>query len=213
MKIAVIGASGFVGENIVNVALSRGHEVIGIFRRNKIKDQNNLKLHKLTIFDEEIFENTIKDADVIISAYNPGYYHVAQAQRFVDGYDVMFKIAKKLNKHIIAVIGSTTLIQYDGELVKNGLVYPKPWIAALAGTDMVYDKYKNEHSIKISFISPAAEVFDGDLTKEFSYGKDHLLYDKLERSRISVQDLAYAIVLEAENPKYINSRFTIAYQK
>lgn len=50
MKIAVIGASGFIGENIVNEALSKGHEVVGIFRRNSIPAQNNLTLKKLTIF-------------------------------------------------------------------------------------------------------------------------------------------------------------------
>jgi len=212
MKIAVIGASGFIGENVVNEALSKGHEVVGIFRRNPISKQKNLTLEKLTIFDEDKFEKAIKDCDVIVSAYNPGYYHVEQAKRYLDGYEVIFNIAKKLNKHVVVVIGSTTLIQYDGELVKDSLVFPKPWIKALEGTDLVYEKYKDDRDLKVSFISPAAEVFDGPSTKNYSYGKDHLLYDALERSRISVEDLAHAIVLECENPKYINSRFTIAYQ-
>src|SRR5690554_6700755 len=190
MKIAVIGASGFIGENVVNEALSKGHEVIGIFRRNPISKQDNLTLKKLTIFDEDDFEAAIKDCDVIVSAYNPGYYHVDQAKRYVEGYDVIFNMVKKLKKHIVTVIGATTLIQYDGELVKNGLVYPRPWIKALEGTDLVFDKYKNDSALKISFVSPAAEVFDGPLTKNYGYGKDYLIYDKLERSRISVKDLA-----------------------
>ncbi|WP_264230222.1 NAD(P)-dependent oxidoreductase [Acholeplasma laidlawii] len=212
MKIAVIGASGFIGENIVNEALSKGHEVVGIFRRNSIPAQNNLTLKKLTIFDEADFEAAIKDCDVIVSAYNPGYYHVAQAERFLDGYKVIFNMAKKLNKHVIAVIGATTLIQYDGELVKDSLVFPKPWIKALEGTDRVFETYKGDTSLKVTFVSPAAEVFDGPLTKQYVYGKDHLIYDSLERSRISVKDLAHAIILECEHPKYVNSRFTIAYQ-
>lgn len=212
MKIAVIGASGFVGENIVKEALSKGHEVIGIFRRNPIKPQKNLTLKQLTIFDEAVFEDSIKDCDVIVSAYNPGYYHVAQAARFMDGYEVIFKMAKKLNKHVIAVIGATTLIQYDGELVKDALGFPKPWIKALEGTDNVYEKFKDDKTLKVSFVSPAAELFDGVLTKKYSYGKNHLLYDSLERSRISVQDLAHAVILECESPKYLNTRFTIAYQ-
>lgn len=213
MKIAVIGASGFIGENVVNEALSKGHEVVAIYRRNPIKEQKNLTQHKLTIFDETEFEAAIKDCDAVVSVYNPGYYHVDQAKRYVEGYDVIFKIVKKLEKHVVTVIGATTLIQYDGELVKNGLVYPRPWIKALEGTDLVFDKYKDYQTLKVSFISPAAEVFDGPLTKNYAYGKNHLLYDKLERSRISVKDLAHAIVIECENPKYINSRFTIAYQK
>ncbi len=212
MKIAVIGASGFIGENVVNEALSKDHEVIGIFRRNPISKQDNLTLKKLTIFDEDAFETAIKDCDVIVSAYNPGYYHVAQAARYLEGYSVIFKLAKKLNKHIVTVIGATTLTQYDGELVKHSLVFPKPWVKALEGTDLVYDKYKDDKDLRVSFVSPAAEVFDGPLTKKYSYGTDKLIYDSLERSRISVKDLAHAIVVECETPKYVNSRFTIAYQ-
>lgn len=36
MKIVVIGVLGFIGENIVNEVLSKGYEVVGIFRRNSI---------------------------------------------------------------------------------------------------------------------------------------------------------------------------------
>ena len=120
MKIAIIGASGFVGEKIVDEALLRGHQVEAIYRRNSIKERQNLNQHKITIFDEDIFSNIIKDVDLIISAYNPGYYHVAQKERFLDGYEVIFKIAKQLNKRVIAVIGATSLVQYDGELAREG---------------------------------------------------------------------------------------------
>lgn len=213
MKIAVIGASGFVGEKIVLEALQRKHFVEAIFRRNPITKQENLNLHKLTIFDEDIFEKTIAGVDLVISAYNPGYYHVDQKNRYVDAYKVIFKLCKKLKKRIIVVIGATSLIQYDGELVKNGLVYPKPWIKALEGPDLVYDLYKDDKSVDITFVSPPVELIDGLRTTKYGYGNDHLIYDKNYESRVSVQDLAHAIIDEAENPKYQGKRFTIAYQE
>ncbi len=213
MKIAIIGASGFVGEKIVDEALSRNHIVEAIFRRNPIVKRNNLTLHKMTIFDEEIFENVIKDVDLIISAYNPGYYHVDQKNRYMDAYKVIFSLCKKLNKRIIVVIGATSLIQYDGEFVKNGLVYPKPWLKALEGPDLVYDTYKDDKSLNVTFVSPAVELIDGVRTTHYAYGTNHLVYDKNFESRVSVQDLAHAILNEAENPKYTGSRFTIAYQE
>lgn len=210
MKIAIIGASGFVGEKIVEEALLRGHSVEAIYRRNAIKESENLNQHKITIFDESIFVDIVKDCDLIISAYNPGYYHVAQKERFLDGYEVIFRVAKSLNKRVIAVIGATSLVQYDGELVKEGF-FPKPWLKALEGPDAVYFKYKDDQSINKTFVSPAAELIDGKRTTKYQIGKDLLLYDEYLESRISVQDLAHAILDEAENPKHIGSRFTIAY--
>src|SRR5690606_30802049 len=132
MRIAVIGASGFVGEKIVDEALLRGHTVDAIYRRNAIKERPNLFQHKLTIFEKENFEKILSAADYVISAYNPGYYHVAQKERYLDGYDVIFEVVKKLSKKIIVVIGATSLIQYDGELVRQGF-FPKPWLKALEG--------------------------------------------------------------------------------
>ncbi|MBN3490285.1 NAD(P)H-binding protein [Acholeplasma equirhinis] len=211
MRIVVIGASGFVGEKVVNEALLRGHQVDAIYRRNKIAERDNLTQHKMTIFDVSDFEKIIEKADYVISAYNPGYYHVAQKERYLDGYEVIFNTVKKLNKKIVVVIGATTLIQYDGETVRQGF-FPKPWLKALEGPDAVYEKYKNDSSLQVSFISPAAELIEGERTGKFGIGKDHLLYDSNLESRISVQDLAYAILDEVENPKHLGSRFTIAYQ-
>ncbi|VEU82284.1 NAD(P)-dependent oxidoreductase [Acholeplasma hippikon] len=210
MKIAIIGASGFVGEKIVDEALLRGHQVEAIYRRNAIKERANLNQHKITIFDEQIFTDIVKSCDLIISAYNPGYYHVAQKERFLDAYELIFRVAKSLSKRVIAVIGATSLIQYDGELAREGF-FPKPWLKALEGPDAVYFKYKDDMSIHKTFVSPAAELIDGERTGKYQVGKDHLLYDEYNESRISVQDLAHPILDEAENPKHIGTRFTIAY--
>lgn len=212
MKIAIIGASGFIGSNLVDEALSRGHEVLAIYRRNAIKERPNLKQFKMTIFDEDAFLNVIKDADVILSAYNPGYYHVAQKERYLDAYEVIFRLVKQLKKRIIVVIGATSLYQKDGQLVSNGF-YPAMWKYALLGPDAVYDKYKDDQSFQKTFVSPAAELIDHVKTKSYIYDTDTLIENDKGESRVSVQDLADAILNEAENPKYIGKRFTIGYSK
>lgn len=210
MNIAVIGASGFVGYAVTKEALEKNHHVKAIYRRNSIPEHQNLEQFKMTIFDQEQFKQVIKDVDVVISAYNPGYYHVDQKSRYLDAYEVIFNTVKALNKRIIVVIGATTLIQYDGELVKHGF-YPKPWLHALEGPDAVFEKYRFDKSINVTWVSPAAELIDGNKTKNYRYDTDHLIYDQNFESRISVQDLAHAIILEAESPKYEKMRFTIAY--
>lgn len=211
MKIAVIGASGFVGSKIVDEALLNDYQVKGIFRTNPIKKRNNLELFQMTIFDEKKLEEVLSDVDCVISAYNPGYYHVAQTKRYVEAYDLIFDVCKRLNKRIIVVIGATSLIGSDGELVKDGF-YPKPWINALEGTDFVYNKYKDDKSLNVTFVSPAAELIEGKRTTNYQYGNDHLLFDSNFESRISTEDLAHAIIKEVKSQKYLNTRFTIAYK-
>ncbi len=211
MKIAVIGGSGFVGSKIVDEALLKEHEVISIFRTTPNQKKDHLTLEKMTIFDKDKLKKVLKDVDLVISAYNPGYYHVAQTKRYLEGYDLIFDVVKNLKKRIIVVIGATSLIAYDNELVKNGF-HPKPWISALEGPDLVYEKYKDDKDLNVTFISPAAELIDGVKTKDYQYGLNHLLYDDNFESRISVQDLAHAIIKEAVEKKYLNKRFTIAYK-
>lgn len=210
MKIAIIGVSGFIGGHLLTEALGRNHHVIGISRRYQPKPQKNLTLHKMTIFDDKPLEEILKPADVIISAYNPGYYHVDQYQRYLDAYALLVPLIERLDKHLIVVIGATSLNQEDGLKVAEGF-YPALWKKALEGPDAVFALYKNH--TKITFVSPAAELIDTMKTKNYELGTDTLITQFGENSRISVQDLAHAIIDEAESPKYKGSRFTLGYTK
>ncbi len=212
MKIAIIGASGFIGQHLVDEALARGHVVHAIYRRNPITKIENLIQYKMTIFDENNFESILKDVDVVLSVYNPGYYHVAQKERYLDAYDLIFRLTKKLSKRVIAVIGATSLYQPDSQIVRDGF-YPAMWKHALLGPDAVYEKYKDDLSFTRTFVSPAAELIDNKKTSQYAYGNDQLIVDDKGESRVSVQDLSEAILKEAENPKYIGKRFTIGYVK
>jgi putative NADH-flavin reductase len=40
---------------------------------------------------------------------------------------------------------------------------------------------------------------------------DHPVFDENKRSFVTVEDLAVAILDEAENPKHIRQRFTVGY--
>ena len=48
MKIAIIGATGFVGSAVLNEALSRGHEVTAIARNTSKITSSNEKLKAVT---------------------------------------------------------------------------------------------------------------------------------------------------------------------
>lgn len=89
MKIVLIGASGFVGSAILKEALDRGHNVKAVVRNpEKIKLQGtNLTVEKADVSLPEIVTGLCKGADVIISAYNPGWTNPAHhRERFTIGY-------------------------------------------------------------------------------------------------------------------------------
>ena len=74
MKIALIGATGFVGSAILKEALDRGHEVAAIVR-NPDTLTPHAKLHskKGDVYNEDDVARLVADHDVVISAFNPGW--------------------------------------------------------------------------------------------------------------------------------------------
>src|SRR6478735_1080868 len=74
MKIALIGATGFVGAVILQEALNRGHEVTAIVR-NPEKLQAHPKLHPLkgNVYNVDEVARLVAGHNAVISAFNPGW--------------------------------------------------------------------------------------------------------------------------------------------
>ena len=72
MKIALIGATGFVGSAILREALERGHEVTAIVRHpEKIKPQAKLRPQKGDVNNADEVACLVAGHDAVISAFNP----------------------------------------------------------------------------------------------------------------------------------------------
>lgn len=61
------------------------------------------------------------------------------------------------------------------------------------------------------YLSPPAMLKPGIRTGVFRLGTDELLVDDQGNSEISMEDFAVAFLDEAESPKHIRTRFTVAY--
>jgi len=66
MKIALIGATGFVGSNILNELTSRNHEITAIARNPKT--DSNVNWVAADIFDTDALAEILKGNDVVINA-------------------------------------------------------------------------------------------------------------------------------------------------
>ena len=62
-----------------------------------------------------------------------------------------------------------------------------------------------------SFVSPSALLLPGERTGKFRIGGDQLLVDADGNSRISIEDLAVALIDELESPRHSRQRFTVGY--
>lgn len=62
-----------------------------------------------------------------------------------------------------------------------------------------------------TFVSPAAVLEPGERTETFRIAGNQLLMNGNVPAKISVEDLAVAILDEAEKPKFIRKQFTAAY--
>lgn len=73
MKIAIIGATGFVGSSILNELASRNHEITAIARNPKTDEKSNINWQKADVNNIDELSKILAGNDVVVSAYNPGW--------------------------------------------------------------------------------------------------------------------------------------------
>jgi putative NADH-flavin reductase len=217
MKITLIGASGFVGSAILNEALQRQHQVKAIVRHpEKITTGNsNLVVVKGDVFDTEQLVGLLKGSDIVISAYNSGWANPNIYNDFLKGSASIQEAVKKAGvKRLIVVGGAGSLyIAPDKQLVDTE-EFPQEWKPGALAAREYLNILKKEDQLDWTFLSPAIEMHHGTSgTRKGVYrtGLENPVFDSNGKSIISVEDIAVAIIDEAENPKHIRQRFTVAY--
>src|SRR6476620_5476448 len=86
MKVALIGASGFVGTAILKELLQRGHQVTAIVRNpGKISPAADVKVVAANVLDEAAIKKAIAGNDAVISAYNAGWTNPDLYNEFLKG--------------------------------------------------------------------------------------------------------------------------------
>ncbi len=217
MKIALIGASGFVGSAVLKEATTRGHEVTAIARdTQKISAQNNnVKLAKADATNVEETAPILKGNDAVVSTYNAGWTNPNLYNDFLNGSrNIQQAIKQSGVKRFLVVLGAGSLYVQPGVQLIDTPQFPQEWKpGALAARDYL-NELKHETELDWTALSPAIEFHPGmphERKGKYRVGRDEPVFDANGKSTISAEDLAVAIVDELENPKYIKQRFTVAY--
>lgn len=220
-KIALIGASGFVGNAILHELLDRGYQVLALVRNpDKIALKSpNLVVKKVDASDENALAADLKGYDNVISAYNPGWTNPDIYKDTLAIYPKIIDAAKKAGaRRILVVGGAGTLFVKPGLRLMDTGTLPEAWLPVVKSLGEFYlNTLTKENGIDWVFFSPAANLIGQDPTNpgkrtgNYRLGKDDLITDANGDSSISVQDYAKAMVDEAENPEHHMERFTIGY--
>jgi len=202
MKVAVLGASGRAGSEIVKELASRGHEVIAIARHpEKIPFAEGVYAIVGDASDGERLADQIAGCDAAVSALK---FDVPPA--------TLLAALKKAGVGRLLVTGGAASLKDDqGRRLIDTDAMPESWKPiAQAGIDFFY-KLKEEKDIDWVFFSPAFNFIAGPRTGTFRLGGDHLIRDDAGESRISFADYAIAMADEVETHAHSRERFTIAY--
>ncbi|MEC4003943.1 NAD(P)H-binding protein [Flavobacterium sp. SUN052] len=215
MKIAIIGATGFVGTNILNELAHRKHEITALSRNAKKSDLENVKHVAADIFNIQDLTEKLKNHDVVVSAYNPGWTNPNIYEDFISGSNAILNAVKKSGvKRYITIGGGGSLFVAPNLQAVDTPDFPKEIYPGASAARDFLNTIKEEKELDWAFFSPAFEMHQGittGRTGKYRLGLENPVFDENQRSILSGEDLAVVIADEVENPKHHQVRFTAAY--
>src|SRR6478736_3186183 len=150
MKIALIGATGFVVSFLLKEALHRNYTVTAIVRDPSKLTENDahLTVVKGDVYNEEQLVQLIEGHDAIVSAFNSGWKNPEIYADFMKGSNAINSAAKKAGiKRIVVVGGAGSLFVAPGVQAVDTAAFPVEWKqGALAARDAL-NNLKKESSL------------------------------------------------------------------
>ena len=205
MKVAIIGANGKSGSNLVQEALKQGHDVTGFVRNKEYKNGDVKVVYK------DVFELTKADLagfDAVISAF---------AAWTPETFGLHKKVAKHLADALIStktrllVIGGAGTLYVDDKqtMVMDTPSFPAEYMGVAKATAESFFELKDRSDVLWTYVSPAGDYdANGARTGKYVLGGDNLILNSKNESYISYADLALAVIDELKNGAFVQKRFT-----
>jgi len=203
MKIALIGATGNMGQRLTKEATSRGHEVTAISRNPDPAKTPGAKGVAQDLHDDNKLAEVIKGHDAVILSVTFKDNDVSR---------VVWGLRKAGVKRLAIVGGAGSLMNEQNIRLIDTPGFPD-FIAveAVPAANALDWLRKNADDLDWAFVSPSMMLGPGERTGKFRKGKHHLLVAEDGKSSISYEDLSVAIIDELEDPTTHGDRFTVGY--
>jgi uncharacterized protein len=203
MKIAIIGATGNVGQRLVSEALSRGHEVTAIARNTSAYEApEGVKVVQADICDAQAASQALAGHDVaIVSVRFQG-----------TDFDRLLQALKASGvPRLLFVGGAASLEVAPGQVLIDQPNFPDFIKPEAEPARQALNRLRQEKDLNWTFLSPSVMFGPGERTGKFRLGKDELLTAEDGQSHISYEDYSVALLDEIEQPKHEGERFTVGY--
>lgn len=212
MKIALIGATGYVGSALLKEALARGHQVTALVSRpEKLATQPGLTALKADALDSASLSAQLRGHEAVISAFS-GHAQSAVFNYYVRGIRSIIGAVKSAGVPRLLVVGGAASLEVaPGVQLLDTPEFPAQWKETAAGAREALTMLRTEDTLEWTFLSPSAYLEPGERTGKFRLGTDQLLVDAEGNSRISLEDYAVAMIDELERPAHSRKRFTVGY--
>ena len=205
MKLAIIGANGKTGVNLVKEALKQDYDVTAIVRNKEYKNGDVKVVYKDVL---ELTKADLVGFDAVISA-------------FAAWTPETFPLHKKVAKHLadalsgtktrLLVIGGAGTLYVDDKqtMVMDTPSFPAVYMGVAKATAESFFELKGRTDVLWTYVSPAGEYDDqGARTGKYVLGGDNLILNSKNESYISYADLALAVIDELKNGAFVQKRFT-----
>lgn len=203
MKIAIVGATGNVGQRLTAEALSRGHEVTALARKTgDLPEQNNLHVVAADILSDQA-ASALNGQDAVIYSLKFSNFD----------YDKALETFRKSDAPRLLIVGgaASLLAEPGGPALIDTPGFPEEIKIEAEPARKVKNNLVASGTDDWTYLSPSIMIGPGERTGKFRLGDDVVLKDAEGNSHISYEDYAVAMIDEAENPKHQGKRFTVGY--
>ncbi|MEK6267911.1 MAG: NAD(P)H-binding protein [Planococcus sp. (in: firmicutes)] len=204
MKLAIFGATGRVGEEILKRALADGHDVKALVRSEKLEAHPNLEVVIGDVRNAEDIEKTIAGTTAVFSAIGTD-----RTTTLSDAAPLIVKSMEENNVQRIISIGtagilnsrlSPGLLRYEGGDSKRKMTF------AAEEHEAVYRLFEKA-SLDWTVVCPTY-LPDGEARGNYRTEKDFL---PIEGKEITVGDTAEFAYHQLESKEFVQSRVGLAY--
>jgi len=202
-NIAIIGATGRAGSQLLEEAIRRGHTVTAIARKaSAAPARAGVTAVDVDVTDTAALQKALARHDAVFSA---AHFSTIASDKIITS------VRNAGVKRLLVVGGAGSLFAAPGLRVIDTPNFPAEYKAEASAGSAYLTALQDVKDIDWTFLSPSAEFVEGPRTGAFRVGKDDLLVDAAGRSWISFADYAIAYLDELEKPAHVRQRFTVGY--
>lgn len=214
MRIVVLGGSGHIGRVIVTEAAARGHAVTAVARDpGSLGHQKGTTVLAADVLDPSTMRQAVQGQDAVVGALSGHPPRpadtVPRAARML--LDVLPGVGVD---RLLFVGGGATLERGPRGRFIDSPDFPEEYRQEAEADAEALSIFKHSGSgLKWSYLSPPPlNLVEGARTGIFrAEASEQPIMDGRGESRITVGDLAAAVVDAVENETFIRQRFTVAY--